>query len=161
MVAFQPSQPVEAPSLGYGAPLADPLTVYTSPNQVGFRLCHRFCHCSCHFRQTWTSSNEKPLFEMFAFIWAKVSFCAISYWNTNSLQLFWENSSLNLANFTNWVIFRINSRTQKIFYFFSVTALVISEPLILTQIWVMLALFVLDVFIVVVGVVVDRSLLTR
>ena len=38
MVAFQPSQPVEAPSLGYGAPLADPLTVYTSPNQVGFRL---------------------------------------------------------------------------------------------------------------------------
>lgn len=34
---FKPSQPVEAPSLGYGAPLADPLTVYTSPNQVTAR----------------------------------------------------------------------------------------------------------------------------
>jgi len=30
---FQPSQPVEPLSLGYGAPLADPLTVYTSPSQ--------------------------------------------------------------------------------------------------------------------------------
>ena len=29
-----------------------------------------------------------------------VSFCAIIYLNTNSLQLFWEDSSLNLANFT-------------------------------------------------------------
>ena len=41
-----------------------------------------------------------------------VSFCAIIYSNTNSPQLFCENSSLNLANFTDRVIFT----SPKIFY---------------------------------------------
>ena len=36
-----------------------------------------------------------------------VSFCAIIYPNTNSLKLFSENSSLNLANFR--VVFHVNS----------------------------------------------------
>ena len=38
-----------------------------------------------------------------------VGCCAIFYSNTNSVQLFWENSTLNLANFTELVIFRVKS----------------------------------------------------
>ena len=38
-----------------------------------------------------------------------VSFCAIMYYDKNSLKLLCENSSLNLANFTNRVIFRVKS----------------------------------------------------
>ena len=38
-----------------------------------------------------------------------VSFCAIFYSNTNSLQLFCENSNLNSANFTERVFFCVNS----------------------------------------------------
>ena len=34
--------------------------------------------------------------------WTNVSFFVIFYSNANSLQLFCENSSLNLANFTDW-----------------------------------------------------------
>ena len=49
-----------------------------------------------------------------------VSFCAIIYSNTKSLQLFCENSSLNSANFTDRVIFALglkkNFPSPKIFY---------------------------------------------
>ena len=45
-----------------------------------------------------------------------VSFCAIMYTNTNSLQLICENSCLNSANFTCRVIFREFYPSPKIFY---------------------------------------------
>ena len=38
-----------------------------------------------------------------------VSVCALMYLDSNSLKLLCENSSLNLANFTNRVIFRMKS----------------------------------------------------
>ena len=38
-----------------------------------------------------------------------VSYCAITHSNTNSLKLFCENSSLNLANFTYRIFFCVNS----------------------------------------------------
>ena len=34
--------------------------------------------------------------------WTNVNFCVIFYSNANSLQFFCENSSQNLANFTDW-----------------------------------------------------------
>ena len=61
----------------------------------------------------WTSRNFWPKLEkgyvLLIYFEQIVSFCAIFYSNTNSLQLFCENSNLNSANFTERVFFCVNS----------------------------------------------------
>ena len=61
----------------------------------------------------WTSRNFWPKLEkgyvLLIYFEQIVSFCAIFYSNTNSLQLFCENSNLNSANFTERVFFCVSS----------------------------------------------------